>query len=248
MRARAGGPLLSRDYDGRVNRQQLLERLHAGDFDALIGEAESAEIDFKREPYRLDEPAQAFELAKDVAALANIEPGGLLVVGFWAPKLEGADVEVVESVHVFARAMFNRDAWLDKAQQLIYPTVVGLDAVFKPSGNDPARGVAVISVPPQRADSRYFLVAKEFISDDGAPGWMIGVSVRSADRNRALRVEEVHALVSRGTNTGAQFDEIRTLVTEIHSAVIPEYGAAQAEAAIDALQERIDRAAQRLGR
>jgi hypothetical protein len=234
-------------YDGRVNRQELLEHLDAGDFDALIGEAESAEVDFKREPYRLDEPAQPFELAKDITALANIEPGGLLVVGFWAPKLEGADVEVVESVHVFPRTMFNRDAWLDKAQQLIYPTVVGLDAVFKPSGDDPDRGVAVISVPPQPTESRYFLVAKEFTSDDGAPGWMIGVSVRSADRNRGLRVEEVHALVSRGTNTSAQFDELRTLVTEIHSAVIPEHGGAQAEAAVSALQERIDRAMQEFG-
>jgi hypothetical protein len=231
---------------GCVNRQELLQRLDAGDFDALIGEAESAEIDFKREPYRLNEPAQVFELAKDIAALANIEPGGLLVVGFSAPKLEGADVEIVESVHVFDRAMFNKDGWLDNAQQLIYPTVVGLDAAFKPSGNNPDRGVAVITVPPQRAESRYFLVAKEFISEDGAPGWMIGVSVRSADRNRPLRVEEVHALVSRGTNTGAQFDELRTLVSEIHSAVIPEQGAA--EAAGDVIQARIDRAIQELGR
>jgi hypothetical protein len=234
-------------YDGLVNRQELLARLDAGDFDALIGEPESDEIDFKRDPYRLDEPAQAFELAKDVAAFANIEPGGLLIVGFWAPKLEGADVEVVDSVHVFDRAMFNRDVWLDKAQQRIYPTVVGLDAGFKPSANDPDRGVAVITVPPQRAESRYFLVAKAFVSDDGAPGWMIGVSVRSADRNRAFRVEEVHALVSRGTNTGAQFDELRTLVTEIHSAVIPEH-AADAETATNVIQERIDRAMQAWGR
>lgn len=231
-----------------MDRQELLQRLDDGDFDALMGEAESAEIDFKRDPYRLDEPAQAFEFAKDVTALANIEPGGLLVVGFSAPKLEGADVEVVESVHIFDRAMFNRDAWLDKAQQLIYPTVVGLDAGFKPSNNNADRGVVVITVPPQRAESRYFLVAKEFTSDDGAPGWMIGVSVRSADRNRSLGVEEVHALVSRGTSTGAQFDELRTLVTEIHSTVIPQHVAADADAATNVIQKRIDRALQAWGR
>jgi hypothetical protein len=157
-----------------MEQQELLALLDAGHFDAIIGTAETGEIDFKRDPYRVGEPQGAFELAKDVAALANSATGGLLVVGFKARKLEGSDRETVETVHVFSRDMFDRDAWLDKAHQRIYPTVVGLDALFKASLEDPDRGAAVVVIPQQAAESRYFLVAKEFVSDDGAPGWLVG--------------------------------------------------------------------------
>jgi hypothetical protein len=52
-----------------METHEILERLDAGDFDALIGEPETAEVDFKRDPYRVDDdPGQAFELAKDVSA------------------------------------------------------------------------------------------------------------------------------------------------------------------------------------
>jgi hypothetical protein len=223
-----------------MEQQEVLRLLDAGDFDALIGAAETGEIDFKRDPYRVDQPREAFELAKDVAALANTPTGGLLVVGFKARKLEGSDREIVETVHVFARARFDRDAWIDSAQQRIHPTVVGLDATFKPSRNDADRGAVVVVVPAQVAESRYFLVATEFVSDDGAPGWLVGVSVRSSDRNRPLGIAEIHALMTRGMNTGAQLDGISALVQEIHTEVV---GAGpQVEAPVDVLAQRLARA------
>jgi len=98
----------------------------------------------------------------------------------------------------------------------------------------------VVIVPAQRAESRYFLVAKEFVSEDGAPGWLVGVSVRSSDRNRPLSIAEIHALMSRGTNTGAQLDGIGALVQEIHEEVV---GAGpRIEAPVDVLAQRLERA------
>jgi hypothetical protein len=58
-----------------VTPEELIALLDAGDFGAVIGTAETGEIDFKRDPYRVEERAQAFELAKDVAALANGRTG-----------------------------------------------------------------------------------------------------------------------------------------------------------------------------
>lgn len=196
---------------------ELIALLDTGDFGAVVGAAESGEIEFKRSPYRTDAPAEAFELAKDVTALANAPTGGLLVIGFQTVPKEESGLDTVESVHPFPRALFNREQWLAKVHQLAYPTVVGLDAIFKPSADDDDRGVAVIVVPPQPDDARYFLVAKEFTSDDGAPGWVVGLSVRSADRNRPLGISEIHSMLSRSLHLGTDLSEVKALVRDMHA-------------------------------
>jgi hypothetical protein len=223
-----------------VTKEDVLQLLDAGDFDALVGAVETAEVDFKRSPYRLKEVSEAFELAKDVTALANTEMGGILVVGFQTRSPEESGLDTVATVHPFARSLFNRDQWLAKVHQLAYPTIVGLDAKFKPSADDPERGVAVIVVPVQAPDSRYFVVAKQFVSGDGAPGWMIGLSVRSGDRNRPLGIGEIHALVSRSLHLGTDVTELKALVRDLHQATSLAIRAQDIPA--DALGGRIDRA------
>jgi hypothetical protein len=224
----------------QVTKEEVLQLLDAADFDALVGAVETAEVDFKRSPYRVNEASEAFELAKDVTALANTEMGGILVVGFQTRSPEESGLDTVETVHVFARALFNREQWLAKVHQLAYPTVVGLDALFKPSADDPDRGVAVIVVPAQAPESRYFVVAKQFVGEESAPGWLIGLSVRSGDRNRPLSIGEIHALVSRSLHLGTDVAEMKVLVRDLHEANAA--GAGPREVPADALTDRINRA------
>ncbi len=213
-----------------MTREEVLQLLDAADFDALVGAVETAEVDFKRSPYRLNEPSEAFELAKDLTALANTETGGVLVVGFQTRSPEESGLDTV----------FNRDQWLATVHQLAYPTVVGLDAVFKPSADDPERGVAVIVVPAQAPGSRYCVAAKQFVSADGAPGWMIGLSVRSGDRNRPLSIGEIHALVSRSLHLGTDVAEVKALVRDLHRANAA--GVRPRDVPAAALADRINRA------
>lgn len=112
-------------------------------------------------------------------------------------------MDTVVSVHVFPREMFDREKWIGKVHELDYPTVVGLDARFIASRDNADRGAAVITVPQQTESERYFLVSKEFVAEDGAPGWLIGISVRSADRNRPLGIGEIHRLISQSLNLAA---------------------------------------------
>lgn len=228
-----------------MDPDELIARLDEGDFDAVIGAVETSQIDFKRSPYRTEEPAEVFELAKDVTALANTETGGLLVIGFQTRSPEESGLDTVETIHPFAQSMFNRDQWLDKVHQFAYPTVVGLDAHFKPSRDDADRGVAVIVIPAQSPDTRYFLVAKEFVSEDGAPGWMVGLSVRSADRNRPLGISEIHALVSRSLHLGSDLNEVKALVRDLHATNVA--GIAPPAAPANALDDRVRRAIDEMG-
>jgi hypothetical protein len=48
--------------------KEVLEKLEARDFDALLGLVESGWLDAKETPYHLDSPKQKLELAKDVTA------------------------------------------------------------------------------------------------------------------------------------------------------------------------------------
>ncbi len=98
----------------------------------------------------------------------------------------------------------------------------------------------MIVVPAQAAESRYFVVAKQFVSDDGAPGWMIGLSVRSGDRNRPLSIGEIHALLSRSLHLGTDVAELKVLVRDLHQG--NAVGIRPRDVPADALADRINRA------
>jgi predicted HTH transcriptional regulator len=62
------------------NVAEVLKKLTAKQFDALIGTPEGAWLDAKESPYVLETPKQKLKLAKDVASLANAV-GGIIVLG-----------------------------------------------------------------------------------------------------------------------------------------------------------------------
>jgi hypothetical protein len=51
-----------------MTRTEALAILAGGDFDPFIGEPESLEVEFKGEPYRLDQEGQKFELKRRARA------------------------------------------------------------------------------------------------------------------------------------------------------------------------------------
>jgi len=76
-----------------MTRDEILAVLEDGAFERLKGSPENLEVEFKREPYRLDQENQKFELAKDVSALANAA-GGIIVIGVRTRADDQAAVDV----------------------------------------------------------------------------------------------------------------------------------------------------------
>jgi hypothetical protein len=222
-----------------MTADEVLAILDAADFDQLVGEAEGEDLEFKGQPYRFDDDRQAFEYAKDISALANGR-GGLLLIGFVTERTPGSATDTVSAVRPFDRALFDEAQCVDKVRQLVYPLIVGVTATFKLAEGEADRGVAVVQVPEQHDEDKYFLVRKEFIGPEGAPGWLIGISVRSFDRDRPLAVAEVHALVSAGRNVTGRLDQLQAVIDQID-----ERTRAQADALIagpdDAvIRDRVD--------
>ena len=70
---------------------EVREALRVGRPERLIGTRECAWLDAKGQLYQLDQPRPAAELAKDVAALANMS-GGVIVIGPRTRKAGSSEV------------------------------------------------------------------------------------------------------------------------------------------------------------
>jgi hypothetical protein len=219
--------------------EEIIAILDDGDFEPLVGVAEDDSLEFKASPYRLDEGRQGFELAKDVSSLANAAKGGLLVIGFETERDEATATDRVARSSPFARELLNEAQYIDKIRQLIHPLVVGARVEFKRSSENADRGVAVILVPAQTTRSTFSL--RSLLGPEGAPGWLIGVAVRSFDRNRPLGVEEIHALVSGGRNIGPRLDGLIATVGEIDERTRTDAEREAAPIPADQVRDRVAR-------
>jgi len=230
-----------------VNREELLAVLEGGDLEQLIGVREDLEVEFKRQPYQLDQEGEKFELAKDISALANAV-GGVIVIGVQTERREASPLDEAVRIRDFARGLVDEERYVAIATERIYPRIQGLRVEFKTKAGDPDRGLVMIDVPPQAEADKLFLVQKPVSEGTTAPGWLIGVAVRSFGRADQRRVAEVHGLINRGYTVSSRLDDLVDEVGAIRqsldagpAAPPPETPADRLEAVIDARIEELER-------
>jgi hypothetical protein len=93
--------------------------LRAGRPADLLGLAECGWLDVKAGVYRLDDPAKALELAKDVAAFANTGTGGMILVGYTTRK--DYDREILDEVRPVRRALVDLDRYRKLIRERVIP-------------------------------------------------------------------------------------------------------------------------------
>jgi hypothetical protein len=215
--------------------EEALSLLDEGAFEAFVGAQESQTVEFKREPYRLDDDNQKFELAKDVAGLAN-GPRGVLIIGLATQQRPDSPLDVVASVRTIERDTVDEDQYSKVIDSRVYPRIKGLAVRFFPSAEDDQRGLVAISVPPQADADKYFLVARP-LAEGGAPGWLVAIPLRSLDRVEAMSLEELHSLINRGLTLGDRIDGLAAAVAGLAGEQPPT---AQEPTPAERLDERID--------
>lgn len=223
-----------------MTRDEALVILAGGNFDQFVGAPESLEVEFKSEPYRLDQDSQKFELAKDVSALANAA-GGIIVIGARTQRDDQAAVDVVADVRLLARGLVDEQQYEGTISDRVYPRMQELHVRFYPSGGDADRGVVAIDVPPQQEVDRYFLIQRPITEEDvRTPGWLVGVAVRSVGRVEVRRIGEIHTLINRGLSVGRQLADVAEGIAELReqmaggAAAPPETPADRLDAVLDA--------------
>jgi hypothetical protein len=179
--------------NGRLDPAGTRSLLAAGHEEVLLGQVEADWLDAKGSPYRLADDTGKFELAKDVAAMANLAHGGILVIGF-ATIAKGGD-ETLEAVRPFPSQMMSVQQVRDVVREKTYPGVADLSVELHPRGKDKALGT--IYVPPQPPELRPMLVRGAEIDGKVKRNFItlpsrVGASTTYAD------VANLHALVVAG--------------------------------------------------
>ena len=170
--------------------------LDTGDEARLIGESETEQLDFKEQPHILTSEKGKWELAKDVAALAN-SGGGCIVVGVSTIVPSDREEEVASAINPFPSTMADvkqiRDS-LDAASA-VYPVVRGV--TIRKFERASGKAMLLIRVPPQSEDDLPFMVVR-MVEGDEKRGVGVGVPFRSGPHTYWTPPGQLHRDLSDG--------------------------------------------------
>lgn len=190
----------------------LIDALATGEFDRVLGTPESHWVDFKRDPYQLDTPKGQWELAKDVAAMAEVR-GGLMVIGYGTEKLVNEGVEIAKDHHPVPKEHIVPEQYRDVVAGRVYPHIEQLVTHWYPPGADASKGVFVIEVPPQQEAAKPFLVTRVLDDTGTEVAHGIGFPSRDGDRVAWKSAETIHHEI----NLGRRFRLLSALSHEPHA-------------------------------
>lgn len=159
----------------------------------LIDQPESTWLECKGYPYRLTEPLQQLELAKDIAMLANRLEGGVLLIGP-VTKTRG-DRDIIKKIVPSAMSDLRPARYRGAIDRKVFPPP--RDLAIEAIEIEPNEGVLFIEVPPQPQALFPFLVVGA-IADGKMLGNHFSLVHRRGDRGVATKPEEVHGLLVAG--------------------------------------------------
>jgi Putative DNA-binding domain len=173
----------------QLDLQAIRDALASGRPEALIGMRECMWLDAKSAPYKLGDPKQAVELAKDVVALANAR-GGVLVIGLETAKQDGRDV--IAGLRPVEAAKVNIEQHRMIVRARCIPHIRGLEVEWLKA--DDNTGYLVIYVPAQPESEKLFVVTSGQLADG------IRVPVRDDDATHWFPAEGLQRFLSNGWN------------------------------------------------
>jgi len=179
---------------------EIEEILSESRFQDLLGIAESHRLEFKSQPYDLQQIKQQHELAKDVSALANSE-GGYIVVGIKTKKDLNQRLDIVDKIRPFERSFFDRDKLYETIEKWIFPQIQNVRIEWHDALQDEGKGLISIAVPVQEPASRPFLVIRNIDVEDYVYGNVVGIFERRRDSVSHRTPQGIHSLLSFAEST-----------------------------------------------
>ena len=174
--------------------------LREGREDDLVGLVETEVLDFKEQPYALHGQTNgahrhhAWELAKDVAAMANGQSGGCIVIGIRTEPHPTNSEDVADEVKPFPCDLLDQQQYTDVVAKFVHPVVRGIEVLkFESDG----RCLALIVIPPQDEDDGPFLLNK-VVDPDGKRIEGFAMPVRDGSHTRWQPVGMIHRDIADG--------------------------------------------------
>ncbi len=152
--------------------EDVLAALNEGKPYRLIGAPENPQIDFRSQPYALDTSKGMWELARDVADLAN-HSGGVILIGVRPARSEGSFVEVATELQPVPASMLNVDRYCSIIREQVRPSVE-FDVAYFQASHHAHRGYMSIHVKPLARIGRRATVRQPW-----ARFWPLGAASRA---------------------------------------------------------------------
>ena len=156
-----------------LSQQELLERLDARDFPALIGEFESSWLECKRAPYNLDKETDRLELAKDISGLANAG-GGVLLLGYATRQDATHGVDVLSEVRPIPLAGFHEEQYRAVIMDWTWPKFTGVRVKVYEDPANKQKSVVSLENFPACAPNEYPLLVCKTVLDEKRADILIG--------------------------------------------------------------------------
>ncbi|MCC6740228.1 MAG: hypothetical protein IT452_14375 [Planctomycetia bacterium] len=178
-----------------TSQVDLISALSAGDFQRIIGTAESKWVDFKAQPYDLKLDDEKLELAKDVTGMMNAG-GGEIVLGFATRSEPNSKRDVACGFHAISEGLVDVQAYQQVIRDYSYPPVRQASIEFWESSMEPGKGAFTISC---KADPVAFPTLVHSKRDKRLQrGHLIGVFSREDDDVEHYTVGEIHTDIKIG--------------------------------------------------
>ncbi len=170
----------------------IYRKLASGNWDSLKGVIENNWLEVKQKMYGLEDTRQQFEFALDVASIANLEEGGILIIGFTHVKnMHGEDT--ISDTRGRPQRAIHIPQLLSKVESLIYPRIQNLViSVFKRDDHE----VLAILVPAQPKTKMPFLVKSTAINEERVYGNGFTWVARIGGTKQPASLEEIHRTLS----------------------------------------------------
>jgi predicted HTH transcriptional regulator len=151
---------------------EVAEILATGNFRRFLSTIEHEHVECKRSPYQLKEQIQKIELAKDVSALANAS-GGYLLLGMDTERSTTHRGDEITKLCCFEQNLVDLDQYRKILDELVYPAIRDLKAVWHPWSEDQSKEIVAISIPAESRQNRPYLVAQTVV-EAKATGKLLG--------------------------------------------------------------------------
>jgi hypothetical protein len=166
----------------RSDRAELLE-----------GQPETEWFEVKRAPYRLEDPLEALEMAKDVAAMGNTANGGVLIIGL-ATRKRG-DQDVVTKVRPVPTELISPTKYRRVVHRLVYPVPEAM--LIERVEVEPGKGLLIMTIPAQPPEVRPLLVLGA-VKEGKVVGSFVMIVRRHGDAVIATQPAALHSLIAAG--------------------------------------------------
>ena len=173
----------------------LLSALARNKLDIVIGTAESAQLEFKAQPYLpWGDEAKRLEFAKDASAMAN-GGGGVIVIGYKTAPDALAARDVVTVLTPVSTNLVDVGSYQQVLESWTYPPMRAI--TMKWWGLDQGRGVLTIEIPAATEAQQPVLVIRASIQGVKR-SILLGHFVRTEDRASSSTAAELHADIQLG--------------------------------------------------